>query len=60
MNVVIAMQNHGSQQYGDISKLCYMDMDSFIVHIKLEDVYENLAEDVKTKFDTLNYEVKRP
>ena len=54
------MQNHGSQQYGDISKLCYMDIDSFIVHIKLEDVYENLAEDVKTTFDTLNYEVKRP
>ena len=54
------MQNHGSQKYGDISKLCYMDMDSFIVHIKLEDVYENLSEDVKTKFDTLSYVVKRP
>lgn len=60
MSVAIAMQNHGSQKYGDISKLCYMDMDSFIVHIKLEDVYENLAEDVKTKFDTLSYVVKRP
>ena len=36
-----------------------MDIDSFIVHVKSEDVYEDLAGDVETKFDTSNYEVKR-
>ena len=28
-------------------KLCYMDTDSFIIHIKTEDVYEDIANDVK-------------
>ena len=27
------------------SKLCYMDTDSFIVHVKPEDVYNDIAED---------------
>ena len=36
-----------------------MDIDSFIVQVKSEDVYEDLAGDVETKFDTSNYEVKR-
>lgn len=36
-----------------------MDIDSFIVQVKSEDVYEDLAGDVETKFDTSKYEVKR-
>lgn len=36
-----------------------MDTDSFIVHVKLEDVEEDLAEDVETRFNTSNYQVKR-
>ena len=35
---------------------CYMDTDSFIVHVKTEDIYKDLAEDVETKFDTSNFE----
>ena len=31
-----------------------MDTDSFIVHIKSEDVYENLARDVETRSGTSN------
>ena len=34
--------------------------DSFILHVKSEDVYEDLAGDVETRFDTLNQEVKKP
>ena len=37
-----------------------MDTDSFLIHIKTEDVYENIADDVKKRFDTSNYEVNRP
>ena len=37
-----------------------MDTDSFLIHIKTEDVYENIADDVKKIFDTSNYEVNRP
>ena len=37
-----------------------MDTDSFLIHIKTEDVYESIADDVKKRFDTSNYEVNRP
>ena len=41
-------------------KLCYMDMDSFIMNIKTNYFYEDIANDVECKFDTSNYEVNRP
>ena len=47
-------------KYGDNVKLCYMDTDSFIMHIKTEDFYKDIADDVKKRFDTSNYEVDRP
>ena len=47
-------------KYQDNAKLCYMDTDSFIIHIKIEDVYEDIANDVEKRFDTSNYEVNRP
>ena len=37
-----------------------MDTDRFIVHIKIEDVYEYIADDAEKRFDTSNYEVNRP
>ena len=48
------------RKYQDNAKLCYMDTDSFITHIKIEDVYEDIANDVEKRFDTSNYEVNRP
>ena len=47
-------------KYDDNVKLCYMDTDSFILHIKTEDFYKDIANDVKKRFDTSNYEVSRP
>ena len=41
------------------AKLCYMDTDSFIVNIKTDDIYKDIAEDVETRFDALNYELDR-
>ena len=46
-------------KYKDNAKLCYMDTDSFII-IKTEDFYQDIADDVKKRFDTSNYEVNRP
>ena len=37
-----------------------MDKGSFIVFIKIEDIYSDIAEDVEVKFDSLNYELDRP
>ena len=47
-------------KYGDNVKLCFMDTDSFIMHIKTEDFYKDIADDVEKRFDTSNYEVNRP
>ena len=49
-------------KYQDKAKLCYMDTDSFVIHIKTEDFYEDIANDVEKWFDTSNYDEndKRP
>ena len=46
-------------KYNDDVKLCYMDMDSFVMHIQTNDFYKDIASDVENRFDT-NYEVNRP
>ena len=45
---------------GEKAKLCLMDADSFLVYIKMKDIYIDLAKDVKTRFDISNYELDRP
>ena len=47
-------------KYNDNVKLCYMDTDSFVMHIKTNDFYKDISDDVDSRFDTSNYEVKRP
>ena len=47
-------------KYGDNVKLCYMDTDSFIMYIKTEDFYKDIAGDVEKRFDISNYECDRP
>ena len=46
-------------KYSNDVKLCYMDTDSFIMNIKIEDFYKDFANDVEKRFDTSNYEVNR-
>ena len=36
-----------------------MDTDSFIVYIKTDYIYKDIAEDVETRFDTSNYQLDR-
>ena len=36
-------------------QLCYMDTDSIVYHIKTNDFYADIADDVPTKFDTSGY-----
>ena len=47
-------------KYNDNVKFCYMDTDSFIMNIKTNDFYKDIANDVENRFDTSNYEVNRP
>ena len=47
-------------KYNDNVRLSYMDTDSFVMHIKTNDFYKDIASDVENRFDTSNYEVNRP
>ena len=47
-------------KYQNNATLLYMDTDIFIINIKTEDFYEDIANDVEKRFDTSNYEVSRP
>ena len=37
-----------------------MDTDSFIMHVKTEDFYEDIAKDVEKNYDTSNYTIEKP
>ena len=39
-------------KYGENAKLSYMDTDSFIVHVKTNDISKDIAEDIETRSDT--------
>ena len=47
-------------KYNDNVKLCYMATDSFIINIKTNDFYKDIANAVEKRFNTSNYEVNRP
>ena len=47
-------------KYGNRVKLCYMDTESFVMNIKTNDFYKDIANDVDKRFHTSNYEVNRP
>ena len=42
-------------KYWDRAKLCYMNTEIFVIHIKTEDCYEDIADDVEKWSDTSNY-----
>ena len=37
-----------------------MNTDSFQLHIKIEDIFVDIAKNVETRFNTSNYEIDRP
>ena len=45
-------------KYGDNARLCYMDTDCFLMNIKTEEFYKDIADDVERWFDTCNYDEK--
>ena len=46
-------------KYGENKKLCYMDTDSFIFHVKTKNIYKDIA-DIETRFHTSNFKLDRP
>ena len=47
-------------KYGENAKICYMNTESFIVHVKTDDIYKDIVEDIETRFDTSDFELDRP
>ena len=47
-------------KYNEQAKMCYMDTNSLIVHIKTEDIYKHISENIRKRLTTSNYEVDRP
>ena len=47
-------------RYNDNVRLCYMDTDSFVMNIKTNDFYKDIAHDAYNRFETSNYGVNRP
>ena len=50
--------DYNKPKYGDKARQCYMDTDSFVIHVKTEDFYKDIASDVERCFDTSNYDEK--
>ena len=47
-------------KHGEKAKLCYMNIGSFFLYIKTDDIYKDIAKDLETRFDTSNYGLDRP
>ena len=45
-------------KYDEKAKLCYMGTDSYIVHVKIYNLFKDITEDVETRFDPSNYELE--
>ena len=48
------------KKYNKSVKVCYMDTDGFIMNLKTEYFYKDIANDVEKKYDTSNYVCERP
>ena len=49
--------DHVKLKYSENAKLCYMDTDSLIIHVKTDSIYKDITEDVETRFDTSYFEL---
>ena len=47
-------------KYEEKAKFCYMDRVSFIVYIKIEDIYVEIAKKIQARSETSKYELERP
>ena len=58
--IMLNQYDYIKPKYQNKSKICYIDTDSFIIHNRTEDFYQNIADDVEKWYDTSNYEVDTP
>ena len=51
--------DYSKQKYNGKAKLRYIDTDSFIVYVKIEDICEDIPKGAEKIFYTSNYELER-
>ena len=47
-------------KFGEKAKVYFVDREGFIVHLKRNDIYKDIAEDIQTRFDSSNSKLDRP
>ena len=47
-------------KYGENAKICYLDTDNFIVHVKTEYIYKDIPEDVEKRSNSSSFELDGP
>ena len=47
-------------EYGEKANLWFMDTDSFIAQVRVEDMYKDINQDVEKRFGTSNFDMDRP
>ena len=47
-------------KHDENEKRCYMDTDSFTVHVKTDNIYKDIADDIETRLDTSSFDLHRP
>ena len=52
--VYLALSIKDLTKYFENAKLCYMDTNNFIIHVKTDELYKDIAENVETRFDMSN------
>ena len=51
---------YSKPKHADNAKLCYMDTDSFVIHVKTNDFFHDISNDINLWFDISNYITKLP
>ena len=51
------LDDYVKSKYGENAKRCYMDTESYIVHVKTNDIDKDIVQNIETRFDTSNFEI---
>ena len=52
--------NYVKPKYEEKANLCYMDLSNCIFHVRADNIYKDIVEDVEARFDASSYELERP
>ena len=57
--IMLNQYDYIKPKYQNKSKICYIDTDSFIIHNRTEDFYQNIADDVEKWYDRRKKWIKK-